>query len=137
MGHGENGLQVGDGGSSHGYDARNSPTTTTNIEVSGNTFAANGLKAILLGSAALASSANVFIHDNKFIGKRRAGNKRDRVRYIKQQPVNNRRSEQIFSLIFDILNVNFQDSGITNQDDSKIVYSVQKNNVGILLAGLT
>lgn len=35
---GENGLQVGDAGSSHGYDASNKPTTTTNIEIYGNTI---------------------------------------------------------------------------------------------------
>jgi hypothetical protein len=57
--HGESGLQLSDGSISHGYDARAAATTTTNIEVYGNTFAANGLKAIVLGSAALESSANV------------------------------------------------------------------------------
>jgi hypothetical protein len=60
--HGENGLQVGDGGVSHGYDARNAPTTTINIEICGNTFANNGLQSIMLGSN---SDNNVYIHDNK------------------------------------------------------------------------
>jgi hypothetical protein len=66
---GENGLQIGDAGSSHGYDASNKPTSTQNGEVYGNTFANNGLNAIILGSAGRDPDNNVYIHDNKFIGK--------------------------------------------------------------------
>src|SRR5659263_15165 len=39
--HGENGIQIGNAGSSHGYDASNKPTVTANIEVFNNTFANN------------------------------------------------------------------------------------------------
>jgi hypothetical protein len=105
--HGENGLQVGDGGVSHGYDARNSPTTTTNIEVFDNTFAANGLQAILLGSAALESSANVFIHGNKFIGKAELETNGISFDVSNSNPSTIERSEKVFSSIFDILNQDF------------------------------
>jgi hypothetical protein len=133
---GDNGLQIGDSGVSKGYDARNKPTTTTNIEVYGNTFAANGLQAILLDSVALESSANVFIHDNKFIGKAELETSGISFEISDSNPSTIERSEKVFTSIFDILNVNFQDSGITNQDDSKIVYSVQKNNVGNIAGGV-
>jgi hypothetical protein len=105
--HGENGIQVGDGGVSHGYDARNAPTTTTNIEVFGNTFAANGLQAILLGAAALESSANVFIHDNKFIGKAELETRGISFDVSNSNPSTIERSEKVFSSIFDILNQDF------------------------------
>ena len=43
--HGENGLQVGNAGSSIGYDASNKPFTTENIEVTNNTFADPRIKS--------------------------------------------------------------------------------------------
>jgi hypothetical protein len=58
---GENGAQIGNQGRSFGTGSPK-PDSTQNIEVFNNTFAANGLKAILLDSAALASSANVHVH---------------------------------------------------------------------------
>lgn len=61
--HGENGLQIGDAGVSHGYDGRNKPLTTTNIEVYNNIFSDPGLRAIWLHSG----TKNVYIHDNKFV----------------------------------------------------------------------
>jgi len=107
--HGENGLQVGDAGSSHGYDASNKPTTTTNIEIYGNTFANNGLKAIALGSN---SDNNVFVHDNKFIGVAELETMGISVKGISytNQPTKEM-SERIFSSLFDILNLSFVDSG--------------------------
>jgi hypothetical protein len=104
---GENGLQLGDGGVSHGYDARKAPTSTANIEVFGNTFAANGLQAILLGAAALASSANVFIHDNKFIGKAELETSGISFDISSSNPSTIDRSAKVFSSIFDILKQDF------------------------------
>jgi Right handed beta helix region len=105
--HGESGLQLGDGGASHGYNARTALTATSNIEVYGNTFAANGLKAIVLGSAALASSANVFIHDNKFIGKAELETSGISLEISNSNPSTIERSEKVFSSIFDIRNQDF------------------------------
>jgi len=95
--HGENGIQIGNAGSSHGYDASNKPTVTTNIEIFNNIFANNGLKAILLGSG---SDNNVYVHDNKFIG----------VAELEQLGISveglvptKATSERIFNSIFDVL----------------------------------
>jgi len=137
--HGENGMQVGNAGSSHGYDASKKPTVTTNIEISNNTFANNGLKAIMLGSG---SGNNVFVHDNKFIGVAElktmgipvVGNTVENVSV--ENPPTKEMSEKIFGSIFDILNINFQDSAITNQLDDQIQYSVQKTTSGNIAGGV-
>lgn len=95
--HGENGIQIGNAGSSHGYNAANKPTVTADIEVFNNTFANNGLKAILLGTG---SDNNVYVHDNKFIG----------VSELEQLGISvkglvptKETSEKIFNSIFDVL----------------------------------
>jgi hypothetical protein len=111
--HGENGLQVGDAGSSHGYDASNKPTTTTNIEIYGNTFANNGLKAIMLGSN---SDNNVYVHGNKFIGEAELETMGISVEVMSgnvsyTNPPTKEMSEKIFSSLFDILHLSFVDSG--------------------------
>ena len=108
--HGENGLQVGDAGSSHGYDASNKPTTTANIEVYGNTFANNGLKAIT-GSM----GDNVYIHDNKFVGKEQLETMGIPVDISDSNPASVERSEKVFSSIFDILNCNFSTTALIPQ----------------------
>jgi hypothetical protein len=99
--HGENGLQVGDGGASHGYDARNAPTTTTNIEITNNTFANNGLKSILLGSH---SDNSVYIHDNKFIGVSELETLGISVKGISPTI---QQSKKVFTNIFDILKMDY------------------------------
>ena len=99
--HGENGLQIGNAGSSHGYNAANKPTKTGNIEVFNNTFANNGLKAILLGSG---SENNVFVHDNKFIGVAELEQLGVSVKGISPTV---QQSEKVFSNIFDILKMDY------------------------------
>jgi len=101
--HGENGLQVGNAGSSHGYDARDKPTVTTNIEIFNNSFVNNGLQAILLGSG---SDNNVFIHSNKFIGVSELETMGISVQGISYtNPPTVEMSEKIFGSIFDILSM--------------------------------
>ena len=95
--HGESGLQIGNAGSSHGYDASNKPTVTTNIEIFNNTFANNGLKAILLGSG---SDNNVYVHDNKFIGVAELETMGISVKGLLPTKET---SERIFNSIFDVL----------------------------------
>lgn len=99
--HGENGLQVGNAGSSHGYDANNKPTTTANIEIFNNTFANNGLQAILLGSG---SDNNVYVHDNNFIGVSELETLGVSVKGISPTI---QQSEKVFSNIFDILKMDY------------------------------
>jgi hypothetical protein len=62
--HGENGLQIADQGTSFGVGSPK-PDHIKNIEICNNTFANNGLKAINYGG----DGSNIYIHDNKFIGK--------------------------------------------------------------------
>ena len=99
--HGENGIQIGNAGSSHGYNAANKPTVTANIEVFNNTFANNGLKAILLGSG---SDNNVYVHDNKFIGVSELEQLGISVQGISPTV---QQSEKVFSNIFDILKMDY------------------------------
>jgi len=60
--HGENGLQIGDAGSSKGYNAAKKGYPTEDIEVRFNTFSDPGLRAIWLHGG-----KNVYIHDNEFV----------------------------------------------------------------------
>jgi Right handed beta helix region len=115
--HGENGIQVGDAGSSHGYDASNKPTTTTNIEITNNTFANNGLQAIMLGSN---SNNNVYVHDNQFIGKAELETLGIPVEVLSgnisyTNPPTKEMSGNIFGSIITILNTEISDSGYVNQ----------------------
>ena len=113
---GENGMQIGDAGSSHGYDASQKPTTTQNGEVYDNIFANNGLNAILLGSAGSDHNNNVYINDNKFIGNdelETIGIPVDGI-YFNNMPTKEM-SENIFNSIFDILDTTISDSGYVTQ----------------------
>jgi hypothetical protein len=133
---GENGLQIGDSGVSHGYDARDKPTSTSDIEVYNNVFADNGLQAILLDSMALAASANVFIHDNSFIGKDQLETMGIPVDIGTGTMPTVEQSERVFSSIFDILNMNFTDSGRTTQTADDIPISVQDTTQGKIAGGI-
>ncbi|MDD2287005.1 MAG: hypothetical protein PHQ11_16585, partial [Paludibacter sp.] len=113
---GQNGLQVGDQGHSHGGG---SPKKyhTTNIEVYENTFANCGRTSIWIDAAGKTPSTNLYIHDNKYIGVpvvERDGTpvngvniteSSDNVSYDNMPSVE--LSENVFSSIFDILNMNF------------------------------
>ena len=136
---GENGIQIGNSGVSHGYDGRDKPTSTKNIEVFNNSFINNGLQAILLDSVALTPSANVFIHDNTIIGKadlETSGFSFDINNYSYENPPSVEMSEKIFSSIFDILNMEFSDSGRTEQKAEDIPFSVQQTEQGAIMGGV-
>jgi hypothetical protein len=104
-------LQVANGGVSHGYDARNQPTSTKDINVHDNTFANNGLKAILLDSVALSESANVIIQNNKFVGQDELIKMGIPFELSEGEMPTKERSENIFNSIFDILSLNIPDAG--------------------------
>ena len=100
--HGENGIQIGNQGFSHGYGSPK-PTVTANVEVFNNSFVNNGLQAILLGSG---SDNNVFVHSNKFIGVAELEQMGVSVKGISYtNPLTKEMSERIFSSIFDILSM--------------------------------
>jgi parallel beta-helix repeat protein len=109
--HGENGLQIADGGYSHGYDATDNPMITTNIEVCENTFSDPGLKTIWLHGG-----KNVYIHDNDFVdatGLETLGVPVGDISY--ENPPTVEQSKQVFSSIFDILNYQFSTTALVPQ----------------------
>jgi hypothetical protein len=136
--HGENGIQVGNTGASHGYDGRDKPFFTLNVYVHDNQFINNGLNAILIGGDV--KDDNVYFKDNKVIGHEQletSGFPIDIIgNYSYEHPPSLQTSKKVFSSIFDILNVDFQNSGYTNQQDESIQYSVQKTTEGDIAGGI-
>ncbi|MDD3915059.1 MAG: hypothetical protein PHF76_10485 [Bacteroidales bacterium] len=113
---GQNGLQVGDQGHSHGGGS-DKAYHTTNVEVYENIFANCGRNSIWIDAAGKTPSTNLYIHDNKYIGVpvvERDGTPVNGVN-IKESSENVsydntpsvELSEKVFSSIFDILNMNF------------------------------
>lgn len=129
---GENGLQIGDSGVSHGYDGRNKPLTTTNIEVFNNTFADPGLRAIWLHEG-----KNVFIHDNKFIDAAVLETMGIPVGDISLDNMPSLEiSEDVFDSLLDILNFKFYDTGHTNQTAENIYVNIEERDHGLIRAGV-
>jgi len=109
---GQAGLQIANAGSSHGYNAANKPQFTNNIEVCNNVFADPGRQAVWLHNY----DGNVYVHDNEFIdvvGLETLGIP------VGDISVNNpptvEMSEKVFSSIFDILDVEFSETGNITQ----------------------
>jgi parallel beta-helix repeat protein len=131
--HGENSLQIGNqGGSSHGYTPTTKPFTTENIEVTNNTFVSPGLQAF-----SLSGGENVYIHDNVFKDASEletlgvsVGN------YSYENPPSLQTSKKVFSSIFDILKMNFSDTGRTEQKAEDIPFSVQQTEQGRIAGGV-
>lgn len=130
--HGENGLQIGDAGSSHGYNAAKTEYPTKNIEVRFNKFSDPGLKAVWYHGG-----ENVYIHDNEFIDASELETMGVPIGDISidNQP-SLELSEKVFSSIFDILNQSFTDSGITNQTEDQINFTVQPTEIGKISGGV-
>jgi hypothetical protein len=132
---GENGIQIADEGYSHGGGSTK-PLNTTNIEVWNNTFANTGLRAIWLDSTGKGVT-NVYIHDNKFLNGYELETAGipvyNNISY--NNPPTKEMSEKIFS-IFDVLNTEFTDSGVTNQTADDIKYTVKETEHGKIAAGL-
>ncbi|MCK9576109.1 MAG: hypothetical protein M0R51_09300 [Clostridia bacterium] len=143
---GENLIQVGDAGVSKGYDARNKPTTTTDIEITGNILINDGLAAFNLGSAATDPSANVYIHDNTVIGKEAIETGGSTFYLNLQKYINGNYSYEnmptaednahVFESIFDILDLEFSDSGRTEQTADNIKISVVDTAKGKIYGGV-
>ena len=104
--------------------------TTTNIEITNNTFANNGLKAIMLGSG---SDNNVFVHNNKFIGEAELETMGIPVEVLSgnisyTNPPTKEMSESIFSSIFGILDLSFVDSG--NSTSQNVYLEINREEKG-------
>jgi len=130
--HGENGLQIGDAGSSKGYNAAKKGYPTRNIEVRFNTFADPGLKAIWLHGG-----ENVYIHDNEFVDAAFLETMGVPIGDISidNQPTLEM-TEKVFDSIFDILEVEFTDTGRTDQIEEDIHYTIQKTESGRIAGGI-
>ena len=110
---GHSGLQIGDAGSSNGYNGVKSKWHTSNIEVRFNTFADPGLRAIWLDAAGQKPSDNVFIHDNEFLDVAPVEIDGEPVSWDNQPSIED--SEEVFDSIFDVLNMEFSDGAYIEQ----------------------
>lgn len=131
--HGENGLQIGDAKSSHGYNAVKKGVPTEDIEVRFNTFSDPGLRAIWLHGG----GKNVYIHDNEFVDASKLETMGVSIGDISMdnQPTLEM-TEKVFDSIFDILEVEFTESGRTDQIEEDIHYTIQKTESGRIAGGI-
>lgn len=130
--HGENGLQIGDAGSSKGYTAAKKGYPTEDIEVRFNTFSDPGLRAIWLHGG-----ENVYIHDNEFIDATELETMGVPIGDISvDNPPSLELSEKVFSSIFDILDVEFTESGRTGQAADDFPLQVVEKESGIIAGGV-
>jgi hypothetical protein len=130
---GHNGLQIGNAGVSHGYDARNKPFKTKNIEVYNNIFSDPGLRAIWYHGG-----ENVYIHDNKFVNAEELetmGIPVGDISFENQPTVE--MSEKVFGGLLEILNIDFVDNARNNQTEDSIKIPVEKKGKGKIRGGIT
>jgi len=130
--HGENGLQIADAGSSHGYNAAKKGHPTKDIEVRYNTFSDPGLKAIWYHGG-----ENVYIHDNEFVDASKLETMGVSIGDISidNQPTLEM-TEKVFDSIFDILEVEFTNSGRTEQTAEDLPLQVVDKEKGIIAGGV-
>lgn len=100
---GQNGIQVANAGSSHGYDASNKPTTTTNVEVFDNIFANDVPNAIWVHSI---DESQVYLHDNEWIDGTELADMGIPIEGIDYNNMPSKEmSERVFSSIFDLFKI--------------------------------
>jgi len=134
---GANGFQIGDAGSSKGYNARKDWISTQNVEIHDNVISDPGRESILLGEVSRNPESNVYVYDNVFKNTEELKTMGIPVDdYSIENPPTVEQSEKIFTSLFDILNISFVDSGVTNQTEGDISYSVQKTDDGKIAGGI-
>lgn len=129
---GHNGLQIGNAGVSKGYDGRNKPFKTKNIEVYNNVFSDPGLKAVWYHGG-----ENVYIHDNKFINAeelKTMGIPVGDISFENQPSVD--MSEEVFGGLLEILNIDFVDNARYNQTEDSIKIQIEERDNGRLRGGI-
>lgn len=129
---GHNGLQIGNAGVSHGYDARNKPFRTKNIEVFNNVFSDPGLRAIWYHGG-----ENVYIHDNKFVNAEELetlGIPVGDISFDNQPSVE--MTEKVFGGLLEILNIDFVDNARNNQTEDSIKIPVEERDKGKIRGGI-
>ena len=130
---GHNGLQIGNAGVSHGYDARNKPFKTKNIEVFNNVFSDPGLRAIWYHGG-----ENVYIHDNKFVNAEELetlGIPVGDISFDNQPSVE--MSEEVFGGLLKILDIDFVHTARNNQTEDSIKIPVEERDKGKIRGGIT
>lgn len=131
---GQNGIQVANAGSSHGYDASNKPTKTTNVEVFDNIFANDISNAIWVHSL---DESQVYLHDNKRIDGSELADMGIPIEGIDYNNMPTKEmSEKVFDSIFDILEVEFTDTGRTDQKAEDLPLQVVEKEKGIIAGGV-
>lgn len=129
---GHNGLQIGNAGVSHGYDARNKPFKTKNIEVFNNVFSDPGLRAIWYHGG-----ENVYIHDNEFVNAEELitmGIPVGDISFDNQPTVE--MTEKVFGGLLEILNIDFVDNARYNQTEDSIKIPVEERDKGKIRGGI-
>lgn len=138
--HGENGIQIGNQGTTinKGYLPTKKPFSTQNIYVHDNQFINNGLNAVLIDGDI--KDDNVYFVNNTIIGHKQLETSGFPIsligNYSYEHSPSLQTSKKVFSSIFDILDVKFQNSGFTNQQDESIPYSVSKTTMGNIAGGV-
>lgn len=135
---GQAGIQTGDSGSSHGYDASKKPQSTKNLEIYNNTFSSPGRMAIWNHAD---GSANVYIHNNLFIDSTGLETQGTSIGEIAQNisesnPPTLEMSKSIFNILDDLMNRDYTNSGSTSQTGDSIHYSVKTYEKGRIAGGL-
>ncbi len=131
---GQNGIQVANAGSSHGYDASNKPTKTTNVEVFNNVFANDIPNAIWVHSL---DESQVYLHDNRRIDGSELADMGIPLEGIDFNNMPSKEmSEKVFDSIFDILEWEFTDSGRTDQTAEDVPLQVAEKSSGIIAGGV-
>jgi parallel beta-helix repeat protein len=132
--HGENGLQIGNqGAASHGYTPTKKPFTTLNIEVTNNTFADPGLRAIWLSGG----GQNVYVHDNQFKDAsvlETMGIKVGDISFNNTTSIGT--SEKVLGGLSRFFHIKFFDSGRTNQSAENIRMKIEERDNGKISAGV-
>jgi hypothetical protein len=130
---GQAGLQIANTGSSHGYDGSKKPQKTDNVEVYNNTFADPGRQAIWLHNY----DGNVFVHDNHFVNAAGLETQGIPVGDISvDNPPTLEMSENVFSSIFDILNMEFPENATTTQTEEDFNYTIKETENGKVAGGI-
>jgi hypothetical protein len=111
---GANGVQIGDAGSSMGYNGQTNILHSTNIKVTNNTIIDPGRESIVVDAAGQKPSTNVHIQNNIFVDtnevKKMGIPVSDDISSV--NPPTIEQSENVFNSIFDILNFDFITSGL-------------------------
>jgi hypothetical protein len=131
---GQRAIQIANAGSSHNYDASNKPTKTANVEVFDNVFANGMLDTIWVHSL---DESQVYLHDNRLIdGTELAdmGIPMEDVDFYNMPSVE--MSKSIFDSIFNILKIEYTNTGVTKHTEANIKYKVTETEQGAIAAGV-